>query len=63
LSPLGRFLRRSFKLRSFKGVPNVFAGSSNQIIMSGGAKVWQGEALSIMPTFRIRMARKSFAIV
>jgi hypothetical protein len=41
----------------------IFVGTSNQIIMSGGAKVWQGEALSIMPAFRIRMARKLFTTV
>jgi hypothetical protein len=42
---------------------NVFARTPNQIIMSCGAKVWQGEALSNMPTFRIRMADKSFTTV
>jgi ABC-type phosphate transport system permease subunit len=30
--------------------------SLKQFIMSGVAKFWQGEALSNMPVFRIRMA-------
>jgi hypothetical protein len=32
------------------------AESDKQYIMSGVAKFWQGEALSNMPIFRIRMA-------
>jgi len=56
--PPDRFLRPSAA-----GVTNVFACTPNQIIMSCGAKVWQVEALSNMPTFRIRMARKSFTTV
>jgi len=45
------------------GVAGSFAFTPNQIIMSCGAKVWQGEALGNMPTFRIRMARKLFTTV
>ena len=45
------------------GATKAFAFTPNQIIMSCGAKVWQGEALSNMPTFRIRMARKLFTTV
>jgi hypothetical protein len=45
------------------GVAGSFAFTPYQIIMSCGAKVWQGEALSNMPTFRIRMACKLFTTV
>jgi hypothetical protein len=38
-------------------IPSRLRGESRRhFIMSGVAKFWQGEALSNMPAFRIRMA-------